>query len=767
MAEPQFKMNQRQIAEAYAEAGIAVFPCNPKNKSPLVKGGFKAATSDSKTVSEWWKKHPHALIGSPDPSFVVMDIDDYNLDPGSKFIVKSVKKELYECGLVQKDFPHVTTMSGGTHVYFRGDSELTRHIKSLPQIDLLGNGGYVILPDNTNYHSNYENPWEMMNNLPTLDVELFESLCEKHKDVTKSVSAAVKRYRNAHKGEAASVKVSTKGKAKAPSAKHEHRREVNAAKRRISDMVEQVNVEVGDDANVSHVDYDTDTITFKIKDGIYAISENEYERANPTEKLLDENGKLTIPEDGMDSDFINRTFHNQQIQMKLVELLGVTPPTPGDTKSIHSLFPNHIDENKSMGIRWSRDKSHVIFRDFSNFYADQYNQVDYNVVRMYATTAYKTNIPRLSSVEFVVWFTRMLCDAGMIDITPYMKEYACDVNDLSKQNKKVAEGFLYLDAIRSLYNGYLGITAFSDKFAARWCGVSLSTCNRAKTKMQERHFLKYEGEYNCVEKRDDGFFNTRLFSVITEDNFYDEDETETKEVEQEVTTNQTNEEANEMDQFDEATTAAATGVSNVGAGSANLGPKGMYRRGNNGVSIVDKEEVEGGDYLDMKTIVGITIDEADHEKIKNFCEDFDLNEAPDKQNMFVPILIGDKYDEVPIPSPKNMLTYTVGDVTLDVQPSAADGFDYMVVGYFNSNPLSKLLDQVNEKHENLIQEDNFWFVIANQLSPEEANALDLSYLTLKFNEYVKGGPSFTNMFIRHMQEPQAVMFIDGQEPIDE
>ena len=47
----------------YAKSGLAVFPLKPKSKMPIYPGGFKIATTNSETITDWWNNHPSANIG--------------------------------------------------------------------------------------------------------------------------------------------------------------------------------------------------------------------------------------------------------------------------------------------------------------------------------------------------------------------------------------------------------------------------------------------------------------------------------------------------------------------------------------------------------------------------------------------------------------------------------------------------------------------------------------------------------------------------------
>jgi hypothetical protein len=64
-------------AIAFAERGLAVFPCK-RDKAPLTSHGFKDASTDTGRISDWWTKHPEANIGiatGPISNIWVLDID--------------------------------------------------------------------------------------------------------------------------------------------------------------------------------------------------------------------------------------------------------------------------------------------------------------------------------------------------------------------------------------------------------------------------------------------------------------------------------------------------------------------------------------------------------------------------------------------------------------------------------------------------------------------------------------------------------------------
>ncbi len=141
--------NEPSLLEAalgYARDGFPVFPCDPNTKRPLIKSGFKSASTNEAQVRSWWERWPDAMLGMPSGSASgawVLDVDD---------------PELFEqnCDI---DLPETRRCETGKgyHLYFRFDranpvANKQQHPKtgwpfpSLPGAETRGEGGYVILP---------------------------------------------------------------------------------------------------------------------------------------------------------------------------------------------------------------------------------------------------------------------------------------------------------------------------------------------------------------------------------------------------------------------------------------------------------------------------------------------------------------------------------------------------------------------------------------------------------------------------------------------
>src|SRR5689334_18389938 len=66
----------REVALTLVAAGWPVFPCG-QDKAPLVPGGFKARTTNSQQVEQWWALHPDAMpaICPGDNGLAAIDVD--------------------------------------------------------------------------------------------------------------------------------------------------------------------------------------------------------------------------------------------------------------------------------------------------------------------------------------------------------------------------------------------------------------------------------------------------------------------------------------------------------------------------------------------------------------------------------------------------------------------------------------------------------------------------------------------------------------------
>ncbi|NOW45701.1 RecA-family ATPase [Novosphingobium sp. SG751A] len=151
-SQPEIIMVEHALT--YAAQGVPVFPCQP-DKSPYIKGGFKAASKDPDQIGRWWARWPDALIGMPtgEPSGMwVLDVDD-----PATFVAAGIEMPPARLARTGKGFHH----------YFRYDpaAPVGSYGKDMarPGTDVRGDGGYVILPPSL-HPSGRRYEWE--NSLP-------------------------------------------------------------------------------------------------------------------------------------------------------------------------------------------------------------------------------------------------------------------------------------------------------------------------------------------------------------------------------------------------------------------------------------------------------------------------------------------------------------------------------------------------------------------------------------------------------------------------
>ena len=88
-------------ARELARAGVAVFPCVPGEKTPIVASGFRRATTDPHQVAQWWRWQPSANIGIPTGAvsgLVVIDVDLHGTTSHDAFTHLTQEAAQWACG---------------------------------------------------------------------------------------------------------------------------------------------------------------------------------------------------------------------------------------------------------------------------------------------------------------------------------------------------------------------------------------------------------------------------------------------------------------------------------------------------------------------------------------------------------------------------------------------------------------------------------------------------------------------------------------------
>jgi Bifunctional DNA primase/polymerase, N-terminal/AAA domain/Primase C terminal 2 (PriCT-2) len=147
-AAPSADSSPLEVALFYARAGIPVFPCNPLNKRPLTRHGFKDATTNETVITGWFAQWPNALVAAPCgplSGLVVVDLD--RKDPTVADGVATWKQWLRTNGKVKTRQHQTPTNKGGHEVFIweQGCGSIPLGVLG-PGVEVKGEGGYVIVP---------------------------------------------------------------------------------------------------------------------------------------------------------------------------------------------------------------------------------------------------------------------------------------------------------------------------------------------------------------------------------------------------------------------------------------------------------------------------------------------------------------------------------------------------------------------------------------------------------------------------------------------
>lgn len=152
-------MTPAEWAKRHAEAGIPVFPVritpaggDKTDKRPLTQNGHLDASTDPAQVETWWRKYPDAAIGGrlSDLDIAVIDVDVTDGAQGPETLT-DLSADLGPL----PDTVEVLTPSGGRHLWFKAHEVGSRNGWA-PDVDVKGDGGWVVLPGSVSPLGTYE-----------------------------------------------------------------------------------------------------------------------------------------------------------------------------------------------------------------------------------------------------------------------------------------------------------------------------------------------------------------------------------------------------------------------------------------------------------------------------------------------------------------------------------------------------------------------------------------------------------------------------------
>jgi hypothetical protein len=141
----------------YRRKGFSVIPCDPKSKNPLIETWkpYQSRLPTEAEIDEWWSGYPAAAIGvvtGEISNLVVVDVDD--AEPGT---AKNAQERFGETPWRAK------TPGGGVHLGYVHPGVRVANACRLSgfdfDMDIRGDGGYVLVPPSPGYTWETENPF--------------------------------------------------------------------------------------------------------------------------------------------------------------------------------------------------------------------------------------------------------------------------------------------------------------------------------------------------------------------------------------------------------------------------------------------------------------------------------------------------------------------------------------------------------------------------------------------------------------------------------
>lgn len=176
------------LALDWAKLKKPIFPCSPEKKSPLVNGGFNAATVEESKIREWWQQFPNAMVGMPTGDITdifVLDVDEHGKVSGNTSLAELETKH----GTLPETL-EVLTPGGGRHLYFKNVSGLKNSAGKVGAgLDIRANGGYIIAPGSINSEGK-EYTWVNNKLKPAIAPDWLVNLATRKKKPPKQVSDA-------------------------------------------------------------------------------------------------------------------------------------------------------------------------------------------------------------------------------------------------------------------------------------------------------------------------------------------------------------------------------------------------------------------------------------------------------------------------------------------------------------------------------------------------------------------------------------------------
>lgn len=715
-------MTNLNTALAYAQKGFHIFPCNT-SKAPIPKKGFKAATTNTKTITDWWTKHPDAYIGVDNSDVLVIDFDlKSSVAARSSMSILTVDLDI--------DSPlKSTTKSGGIHHFFAPFKGITRKLKVLPGLDICGEGGYSILPDGITYKPkgmSLEKFIEGMGDLPTINEEFDEMVDWGFGSfVPDSILDSLRAL-----GEDERSKAPPKSrKSKKPAIEEdtlspEHEKQIEERKK------------AQDELNAN----------------MYARSTSQYENFISYDPF-DGNKKIRIEHGSLTSERFNNIFYNPHTQQKLRKLHGIPSKlnSQGRSKKFRSLLETHVDKRPSMGLRLSETGNQDILRDFSNHFDDHHNNIDYSYTALFIANKTRSAVGRVSAPYFCTTTMLMLDENGLLDYDLVELPFSQQFLDLkfTKKEQQVVRLFQRLVSYKKFYDGGDGTTTLTRRFASAYGEVSINTAKNALRKMR-RH-----GIMERVDTFGEGYYETGIYKMG--------EKPEPREMvppTEEAQTEEHTHSTRTMSIIEKLRGNAMTTKNTEIKEGLQTRVKKVFEDYKQEKTMATDDQNEVTKEVPLATVFGMELDNRSKQTVKNFAVDYGFGDTV-PEDKYLSAILAISESIAPIDQ-----DFFGGNLIMNefyITAEEIEGNTHLMVN-FASVEGEKILDKIIRAYPDaeIEREEEFDFVLSYDYGGDTSEEW-IDHLTIKFNEYAGGFLVASKDITGHYDEVTLNGFLIGKD----
>lgn len=185
---------------------------------------------------------------------------------------------------------------------------------------------------------------------------------------------------------------------------------------------------------------------------------------------------------------LKQHFKDTHAVMQMLPLLGLQDIEIGS--NFNCILPTKDPDTNPSASLYKMKNGVIAYRDWR---ASDDESKYYMLPEVYASLKYKEK-RKLSGAELATWGLRLLVDAGVLETKPI------EAPELPVQLRKkkalnaVYEGFKHLLAVKKLYAECQNTTAFSYRFGAAWCGLSLRSVQNAMSQLEAFGYIQRAGK---------------------------------------------------------------------------------------------------------------------------------------------------------------------------------------------------------------------------------------------------------------------------------